>query len=76
MSRRWRKYRREPVVSLWQSGRSRSERTGERLRAGMTMIAIAFVVVGLRLGEVALSGETDAGTPHQAEESASPGRGL
>ena len=68
MSRRWRKYRREPVVSLWQSGRSRSERTGERLRAGMTMIAIAFVVVGLRLGEVALSGETDAGTTHQAEE--------
>ncbi|MCY3702398.1 MAG: penicillin-binding protein 2 [Rhodospirillales bacterium] len=34
----------------------------------MTMIAIAFVVVGLRLGEVALSGETDAGTLHPAEE--------
>lgn len=68
MSRRWRKYRREPVVSLWQSGRSRSERTGERLRAGMTMIAIAFVVVGLRLGEVALSGETETGTPRPTEE--------
>ncbi len=56
MRRRWRKYRREPVVSLWQRGRSRSERTGERLRAAMTMLAIAFVAVGLRLGEVAVSG--------------------
>lgn len=68
MRRRWRKYRREPVVSLWQSGRSRSERTGERLRVGMTILAIAFVVVGLRLGEVAWSGDPDARPVHATEE--------
>ncbi len=68
MRRRWRKYRREPVVSLWQSGRSRSERTGERLRVGMTILAIAFVVVGLRLGEVAWPGDTDARPVHAAKE--------
>ena len=68
MMRRWRKYRREPVVSLWQSGRSRSERTGERLRVAMTIVAIAFVVVGLRLGEVGWSGDTDARPVHAAEE--------
>ncbi len=68
MRRRWRKYRREPVVSLWQSGRSRSERTGERLRVGMTILAIAFVVVGLRLGEVAWSGHPDTRPVHATEE--------
>ncbi len=68
MRRRWRKYRREPVVSLWQSGRSRSERTGERLRVGMTILAIAFVVVGLRLGEVAWSGHPDVRPVHATEE--------
>lgn len=67
MRRRWRKYRREPVVSLWQSGRSRSERTGERLRVGMTILAIAFVVVGLRLGEVAWSGHPDTRPVHATE---------
>jgi cell division protein FtsI (penicillin-binding protein 3) len=68
MRRRWRKYRREPVVSLWQSGRSRSERTGERLRVGMTILAIAFVVVGLRLGEVAWSGVPESRPVHATEE--------
>ena len=73
MRRRWRKFRREPVVSLWQSGRSRSERTGERLRVGMTILAIAFVVVGLRLGEVAWSGAPDARPAHAT--AAAPVRG-
>ncbi len=68
-----RRYRREPQVRLWQGGRSRSERTGERLRAGMTILAIAFVVVGLRLGDVALSDRPEV--RHFAVDRPPPARG-
>ncbi len=58
MKRRWRKFRREPVVSLWHRGRSRPEQASDRLRAAMTVLAIAFVAVGLRLGDVAVFGDS------------------
>ncbi len=62
-----REFRRESEVRLGQGGRSRSERTGERLRAGMTILAIAFVVVGLRLAEVSLFREPEARQVSTAE---------
>ena len=78
-----REFRREPEARFGQGGRSRSERTGERLRAGMTILAIAFVVVGLRLAEVSLfrepesqSGQRPRTSPHTRRNSGSNGDHL